>query len=133
MQKYIRVGLAQINTTVGDFDGNQSKISEHVVKARRMSCDIIVFPGLALTGYPPEDLLLKEHFVDANLRAIKALARNVDHVVAVVGFVDRDARGVLYNAAAIMAEKKIKGIYRKNHLPNYGVFDEKRYFSCGLS
>lgn len=131
MRKYIRVGLAQVNTIVGDLDGNQRKISEYIARARQVSCDIVVFPELALVGYPPEDLLLKKHFIGANLAAIKALAKSVSRIVAVVGFVDRDAKGVLYNAAAIIAEKKIKGVYRKNHLPNYGVFDEKRYFSCG--
>jgi len=131
MKKSLRIGLAQINTTVGDLAGNQKKISEYLAQAQGVGCDIIVFPELAITGYPPEDLLLKKHFIDANLRAVKSLAADVAHIVAVVGFVDRDKQGLLYNAAAVIAEKKIQAVYRKNHLPNYGVFDEKRYFTSG--
>ncbi|HQL41260.1 MAG TPA: NAD+ synthase [Candidatus Omnitrophota bacterium] len=131
MKKSIRIGLAQINTTVGDLAGNQKKICAYIGKARQSGCDIVVFPELAITGYPPEDLLLKKHFIAANRKAIQAVAGEAKDIVAVVGFVDVDVHGHLYNAAAIIAGKKIQSVYRKNHLPNYGVFDEQRYFTCG--
>jgi len=129
--KILRIGLAQINTTVGDLVGNKKKILEYVEKARQMSVDVIVFPELAVTGYPPEDLLLKKYFIDDNIKVLKEIALRVKNIVAVVGFVDRDNRGLIYNAAAVIHHGAIKAVYQKNHLPNYGVFDEKRYFAKG--
>ncbi len=121
--------MAQINVVVGDLDANAAKIIEWMDKAREMEADIVTFPELALTGYPPEDLLLKPQFVDANLEALEAVARSVTGLTAVVGFVDR--RDDIYNAAAILSEGQVAGVYHKAYLPNYGVFDEFRYFQVG--
>ncbi|HOW35388.1 MAG TPA: NAD+ synthase [Candidatus Omnitrophota bacterium] len=127
----LRVALAQINPTVGGLDGNRRKIAGTIQKARESRSDIVVFPELALTGYPPEDLLLRDQFVRDNLKALAQLAPQTKGITAVVGFVDRDKNRKLYNAAAVIADGKLKGIYRKEKLPNYGVFDEKRYFTPG--
>src|ERR671932_929533 len=125
----LRVALAQINTTVGDIGGNAQKIREHVDRARDEGAQLVVFPELALTGYPPEDLLLKTHFVDAAGQALEELARDVEDVVALVGFPER--RDDVYNAAAVLADGRVQAVYRKMFLPNYGVFDEQRYFQAG--
>ncbi len=127
----IRVALAQINTTVGDLEGNRAKILENILRARENSADIVVFPELALTGYPPEDLLLKRHFIRDNLAGLKRVAARAANIAAVVGFVDRDKEGRLYNAAAVIHNTRLVRVYRKQELPNYGVFDEKRYFAPG--
>ena len=127
----LRIAIAQINATVGDLSGNQKKILEYLQKAKMLKSDMVVFPELALTGYPPEDLLHKEHFVRDNLRVLKKISAQVKDIVMVVGFVDIDRNKNLYNAAAIIAKGKIRGVYHKHDLPNYGVFDEKRYFSEG--
>lgn len=132
MKKTLRIALAQLNCTVGDLEGNAKKIAEYVQRARKFGADIISFPELALTGYPPEDLLLKPKFIQDNLAYLRALAKQISGIVAVVGFVDKKAKDI-YNAAAIISEGRIKGIYHKMHLPNYGVFDEQRYFSAGLN
>jgi len=129
--KNIRIALAQINTTVGDLQGNAEKIISVIQKARAMSADIVVFPELSITGYPPEDLLLKKHFIDDNLTTLKVITPHAKNITAVIGFVDRDAKKNLFNAAAIVTSGRIKDIYHKNSLPNYGVFDEKRYFQKG--
>ena len=126
----IRIALAQINCTVGDLEGNARKIKEYVQKAKDASADIIAFPELAVTGYPPEDLLLKPKFIKDNLSAIKELAKGIHGIVAVVGFVDKQGKDI-FNAAAVMYSGVIKGVYHKTLLPNYGVFDEKRYFTPG--
>ncbi|MGH7425365.1 MAG: nitrilase-related carbon-nitrogen hydrolase, partial [Candidatus Methylomirabilales bacterium] len=126
----VRIALAQVNLTVGDLDGNRRIAEQAISEARRRSADLVALPELALTGYPPEDLLLKPSFVRENVRSLEALARSVSGIAAVVGFADPDG-GRLYNAAALLAEGEIKGIYRKHHLPNYGVFDERRYFEPG--
>ena len=126
----MRIALCQINTTVGDFSGNTAKIIEYITKAKLLKADICVFPELAVTGYPPEDLLLKQKFVKDNQDALKEIAQHVKGIAAIVGFVDKNGKD-LYNAAAILSGGKITGIYHKNHLPNYGVFDEKRYFKPG--
>ncbi|HTY45704.1 MAG TPA: NAD+ synthase [Patescibacteria group bacterium] len=126
----VRIGLAQINCTVGDLKGNTEKINTYVRRAESAGIDILAFPELALVGYPPEDLLLKPKFVEDNLLAMAEVARFVDHMVVIVGFVDRK-RGSLYNAAAVLYGGKVKGLYYKMLLPNYGVFDEKRYFEAG--
>jgi len=127
----LRVAIAQINSTVGDLQGNATKIIEYTEKAKNYGTDIICFPELALCGYPPEDLLLKPKFISDNVSALKKLARAVTgNIVAVVGFADGSLKET-YNAAAIIYNRQIKGVYRKIFLPNYGVFDEKRYFSPG--
>ncbi len=129
--KPLRIALAQINTTVGDIAGNARKVEEYAARARRAGAKIVVFPELALTGYPPEDLLLRDSFVEANVAAWRGIARGTKGIAAVVGFADRDARGRTWNAAGIAAGGRVAGVYRKMHLPNYGVFDEVRYFRRG--
>lgn len=126
----IRLALAQINLTVGDIDGNKKKVIEHIKLARQKGADVVVFPELTITGYPPEDLLFKTHFIQKNAEALEEIATHVDDsLVAVVGFVEFD--GDIYNAAAILNNGKVMGAYRKNYLPNYSVFDEMRYFKKG--
>ncbi|HZX49147.1 MAG TPA: NAD+ synthase [Nitrospirota bacterium] len=127
----IRIGLAQINATVGDLDGNTRKILQFVKDADKLGVDIITFPELAITGYPPEDLLLKPGFVDDNIDSLKLIAKKTSSldVAIVTGFIDRSDD--IYNSAALISKGKIAGIYHKNYLPNYGVFDEKRYFKSG--
>ena len=127
--KSLRIALAQINPTVGDFDGNVSKIIDYIGKAKTAGAEIVAFPELAITGYPPEDLLLKTTFIEDNLEALKKVQRNVSDITVVVGFVD--SKDDIYNAAAIMYNKKLIDTYHKMYLPNYGVFDEYRYFQAG--
>ncbi len=127
----LRIALAQINPTVGDLPGNRGKIVEYIARARARGADIVIFPELAVCGYPPEDLLLKEHFVRDNIKSLQALTGEVKGIAAVIGFVDIDKDKRLYNAAAVISDGRLKGVYRKKELPNYGVFDEKRYFTPG--
>jgi len=129
--KPLRIALAQINTTVGDIAGNARKILDYVERSREAGAALVVFPELAIPGYPPEDLLLRASFIEENRSAWRTIARQVRGITAVVGFVDRDARGKNYNAAGIASGGRIRGTYHKMHLPNYGVFDEVRYFSPG--
>ncbi|MDD5449991.1 MAG: NAD+ synthase [Candidatus Omnitrophica bacterium] len=130
MKPNLRIAIAQINAAVGDLEGNAEKILDYINSAKKGAADIVVLPELALCGYPPEDLLHKKIFIDQNLKEIKALARKVRGITAIVGFVDRQKKAI-YNAAAVIADGKIKAVYHKTHLPNYGVFDEKRYFQEG--
>ncbi len=123
----IRVALGQINCTVGDLAGNLDKIKGCIRKAEGLGVDIVAFPELSITGYPPEDLLLKPKFVQDNLESLAGLAGSVDQIAVIAGFVDKKAKS-LYNAAAVIYDGKVRGIYHKAILPNYGVFDEKRYF-----
>lgn len=125
----MRLALCQINATVGDIAGNAQLISNGIARAREARADLVLFPELALTGYPPEDLLLKEHFLADAAEALAGLAAETRDVVAVVGFPER-AEDV-YNSAAILAEGTVHAVYRKVYLPNYGVFDEQRYFQAG--
>ena len=125
--KSLRVGLAQINTTVGDIEGNVARVLEYVQRARVLGVDVVAFPELAVTGYPPEDLLLRPGFVQDNLEALRQVVVNCAGITAVVGFVDRDEAG-MYNAAAVIHDGGLADVYRKQRLPNYGVFDEMRYF-----
>ncbi|MBI5150365.1 MAG: NAD+ synthase [Candidatus Omnitrophica bacterium] len=127
----LRIALAQINPTVGDLPGNRQKIVEYIQRARAKDADIVVFPELAVCGYPPEDLLFKEHFVRDNIKSLHALIPEVKGLTAVIGFVDMDKKKNLYNAAAVICDGQLKGVYHKRDLPNYGVFDEKRYFCAG--
>ncbi len=126
-----RVGLAQMNATVGDFDGNVRKIVDAIEGARALGCNLVAFPELALTGYPPEDLLFKPAFIEANLRALDEVARATRGLTAVVGFVDK--RDDIFNAAAVLHDGTRAGVYHKQYLPNYGVFDENRYFQAGTA
>ena len=123
----MRLALAQINTTVGDLDGNREQIVEAIAEARRAGADLLLVPELAVTGYPPEDLLLRPGFLRAATESLEEIAREATDVTALVGFphLDRD----LYNACAVCAGGEVKAIYRKRFLPNYGVFDEDRYFA----
>ncbi|MBL8171847.1 MAG: NAD+ synthase [Acidobacteria bacterium] len=127
----IRIALAQINPMVGDFAGNTAKILAKIAEARAAGADVIAVPELALTGYPPEDLLLRPQFIAANLQALAQIAAATQDIVAIVGFVDKTTD--IHNAAAILCHGELKGIYHKNYLPNYGVFDEYRYFDAGQS
>jgi NAD+ synthase (glutamine-hydrolysing) len=121
--------MAQINSTVGDFEGNTRKILEAIAGSKSLGIDLITFPELAVCGYPPEDLLLKPHFIEKNLLALREIAGECRGITAVIGFVDRDDG--IYNAAAIIHKGRVIDIYHKIHLPNYGVFDEYRYFKPG--
>ncbi|MCG3211586.1 MAG: Glutamine-dependent NAD(+) synthetase [Anaerolineae bacterium] len=125
----LRIALAQINVTVGDIAGNAAKIKEYLNRAREQHADIVLFPELTLAGYPPEDLLLKPGFAAANRQALHELLPHTHNLTAVVGFVDRGDD--LFNAAAVLHNGQLAGIYHKNLLPNYAVFDEDRYFGAG--
>ncbi|QAT17453.1 NAD+ synthase [Candidatus Velamenicoccus archaeovorus] len=126
----IRIALAQVNPVVGDLAGNAAKIAAWIQKALRAGADIVSFPELCITGYPPEDLLFKSQFIDDNLAALKAAARATGDITAIVGFVDRK-KNRIYNAAAVLSRGRIVDVYHKVFLPNYGVFDEMRYFAAG--
>ncbi|MCI0818461.1 MAG: NAD+ synthase [Chloroflexi bacterium] len=126
----LRVGLAQLNTTIGDFGGNVRKIADFAARAREAGVDVVSFPELTITGYPPEDLLLRPGFVADGRRALDAAVAACTGLSAVIGFVDADEAGI-YNAAAIVHDGRLIATYRKQRLPNYGVFDEMRYFVAG--
>ena len=129
----LRVGLAQINPTVGALSANTTKILDYYNQAIAAKCEIVAFPELSLTGYPPEDLVLKDGFVDDNLSALAKIVKSISDTAAVIGFVDRDDRtGEIFNAAAICRNGAVLGVYRKQLLPNYNVFDEQRYFAPGV-
>jgi NAD+ synthase (glutamine-hydrolysing) len=125
----LRLAMAQINVVVGDIEGNANKIVEWIDRARDVSADVVTFPELALTGYPPEDLLLKPQFIDANLAALEKVVTRTRDILAVIGFVDR--KDDIFNAAAIAHDGAMVTTYHKIYLPNYGVFDEFRYFQPG--
>ncbi len=127
----VRIALAQVNVTVGDIEGNSRLISEWISNARRQGAQLVVFPEQTVTGYPAEDLWLKPHFLDAARRALDEIAAGVDGLVAVVGFPEHDA--ATYNSAAVLADGAVRAVYRKVLLPNYSVFDERRYFEPGDS
>src|SRR3954462_171683 len=123
----MRLALAQINTTVGDLDGNREHILEAIGEARGAGADLVLLPELAVTGYPPEDLLLRPGFVRAAEESLRDIAAATHGIAALIGFphLDTDLR----NALAVCADGEIKALYRKRFLPNYGVFDEDRYFA----
>ncbi len=125
----LRVGMAQINTTVGDFPGNTAKILEAINKARTLGVDLLTFPELAVCGYPPEDLLFKPHFIEENMRSLQKVIDGCGGITAVVGFVD--SQEDIYNSIALIHNGKLVDTYHKIFLPNYGVFDENRYFKPG--
>jgi NAD+ synthase (glutamine-hydrolysing) len=127
----VRLALSQMNATVGDIPGNAGRIRVGLRAAADAGAELVLFPELALTGYPPEDLLLKEHFLADAAAALGELASETHGLVAVVGFPER-AEDV-YNAAAVLADGAVHAIYRKVYLPNYGVFDEQRYFQAGAA
>jgi NAD+ synthase (glutamine-hydrolysing) len=125
----LRLALAQINATVGDFDANVARVRDTLARAEALGAELVLFPELVLCGYPAEDLLLKSDFLEANRKALLSLAPAARRVTAVVGFADRGDD--VYNAAAILHDGRVAGVYHKHHLPNYAVFDEKRYFQSG--
>ena len=130
----VRVALGQLNTTVGDLDGNVARMVDWTTRAAEEGADLICFPELAITGYPPEDLVLRPRFVEDNLAALDALAVATagSSCAVMVGFVDRTEEG-LHNAAAMIRDGRVQERYHKIQLPNYGVFDEKRYFVPGTA
>jgi len=125
----VRVGLAQVNPTVGAVEANARLVIAGMERARALGCDLVAFPELVLTGYPPEDLLFKPAFIEANLRALDEVARQSRGLTAIVGYVDK--RDDIFNAAAMLHDGALAGTYHKQYLPNYGVFDENRYFQSG--
>ena len=125
----IRIALAQINSTVGDLTGNTAKICSYIDKAKDLDVDLIAFPELAITGYPPEDLVFRNQFVQENMKCSLEVSRYAKGITAIFGFVELDNK--LYNSAAVASEGEMKGIHKKIFLPNYGVFDEERYFASG--
>jgi NAD+ synthase (glutamine-hydrolysing) len=125
----MRVALAQVNPTVGAVEANARMVIEWMDRARALGADVVAFPELVLTGYPPEDLVFKPAFIEANLRALAAVAARSKGLTAVVGFVDK--RDDIFNAAAMLHDGAHVGTYHKHYLPNYGVFDENRYFQAG--
>ena len=125
----LRVAIAQINPTVGSIGKNVEKVLDFTRRAKKEKADIVIFPELVITGYPPEDLLLKPHFIDENLRGLAEVAKATRGITSIAGFVDR--KEDIYNAAAIIHKGKVAAVYHKMYLPNYGVFDEERYFQAG--
>ncbi|HEV3475448.1 MAG TPA: nitrilase-related carbon-nitrogen hydrolase, partial [Actinomycetota bacterium] len=127
----MRIALGQLNLTVGDLEGNVDKMAAWAREAGGHGADLVCFPELAVPGYPPEDLVLRPEFVRDNLQALEELARRAtDSPAVLVGFVDRSERG-LHNAAALLRTGRVEASYHKHKLPNYGVFDEQRYFVPG--
>jgi NAD+ synthase (glutamine-hydrolysing) len=129
MDRVLRIALAQVNPIVGDLEGNARLIVDRIGEARDHQADLVCFPELALTGYPPEDLVLKPAFVRDNLKQLEEVVQATAGISVVVGFVDGD--GEIFNAAAFIRDRELKAVYHKVFLPNYGVFDEVRYFAVG--
>jgi NAD+ synthase (glutamine-hydrolysing) len=125
----LRIALAQINSAVGDLRANRERIVRDARRAREAGARLVLFPELALTGYPPEDLLIKEHFLRDTTKALHDLADDIEGIVALVGFPEHDRD--VHNSLAVIADGEVQAVYRKVHLPNYGVFDEARYFAPG--
>ncbi len=125
----LRIGMAQMNATVGDFDGNVRKILNAIDQARSRGVDLLTFPELAICGYPPEDLIFKPQFTRQNRHSLSQVIGASSGITLILGFVDADED--VYNAAAVVHDGKLAGTYRKIYLPNYGVFDENRYFKPG--
>jgi len=129
LNERLKIGMAQINPTLGDFEGNSSKITDSIIEAAKKDVDLIIFPELAITGYPPQDLIFNKFFIDENIEALNKIAADIPAgIAAVVGFVDK-SEGVLYNAAAVIQNGKVIAKKYKTLLPNYDVFDEQRYFT----
>jgi NAD+ synthase (glutamine-hydrolysing) len=131
MAARILIAAAQIDCTVGDLPGNAARILEYAERARAAGADLVVTPELSLCGYPPEDLLLRDGFLADCRRELEGLAARVRGIALVVGFPERGAEGRRYNAAALIRDGRIAAVARKHDLPNYEVFDEKRYFAAG--
>src|SRR5258708_14290297 len=129
MGQSLRVVLAQANPVGGDLEGQPRLVIEWIGRAREQGADVVCFPELVLTGYPPEDLVLKRSFVRDNLKQLDIVTKASKGITAVVGFVDDD--GATFNAAAVMHDGELKAVYHKVLLPNYGVFAEQRYLEPG--
>lgn len=127
--KTLNLALAQMNHVVGDFEGNFRKIVKQIDRAKKAGVDVVAFPEMCLPGYPPEDLLLKPEFIQENLAYLKKILPHTEDIMAIIGFVDRGDD--IYNAAAVLYGGEVLGTYHKIFLPNYGVFDENRYFQAG--
>ena len=125
-----RIALAQINPTVGDLEGNATKVVRNIAKAREAGAELVAFPELAIPGYPPEDLLLKPQFLEENRKYMEWVVSQSEGIAVVVGFADAVGAEV-YNAAAVAFDGQLIDVYHKMFLPNYGVFDEDRYFRSG--
>ncbi|MBN1480250.1 NAD+ synthase [candidate division KSB1 bacterium] len=132
MQKnsMLRIALAQINSVVGDLQGNFEKIDRHVQAAKASGCHLVAFPELTITGYPPEDLVLRQQFLQDQKEVLYDIVAQIEGIICIVGFVDID-KNRRYNSAAVLQNRTIKAVYHKIHLPNYSVFDEERYFEAG--
>src|SRR5262249_51541860 len=126
---WLRVALAQLNTVVGDIPGNARRVADAVARATGEGAALVLVPELAITGYPPEDLLLRPRFAQDSRDALDEIALGVREGVAVIGFAEWDVE--CYNSAAVVADGRVQAVYRKRFLPNYGVFDEARYFAAG--
>lgn len=126
----LRIAQAQINPTVGDIKGNMIKIVNYITKARSLQADVVTFPELAISGYPPEDLLLKSRFLEDNEKALQLIVSKCSGITAVIGYAHFDGARI-FNSAAVIHDSRVVGVYKKLELPNYGVFDEKRYFTPG--
>ena len=126
----LRLALAQLNPTVGAINANLQQLKDAYAEAVQQNCSLIAFGELSVTGYPPEDLLLKPRFIIDQLAALNDFAASTSSCVAVVGVVDFDGQQ-LFNAAAVCSDGKVQHVYHKRNLPNYSVFDEKRYFTAG--
>ncbi|MFZ0389916.1 MAG: NAD+ synthase [Calditrichia bacterium] len=127
--RMLRLALAQINPIVGDLEANYQKIISYIGQAREKEAQLVAFPEMCLTGYPPEDLLLKPRFIAENMNYLLKILDYTDDIAVIVGFVDR--KDDIFNSAALLHRRKVVGIYHKIYLPNYGVFDEDRYFQAG--
>ena len=125
----LTLALAQVNPRVGDLEGNARLVAENIARARDAGAELVLFPELVLSGYPPEDLLLKEHFLQATQEVLTRLAAEARGIVAMVGYPERTDD--VYNALAVLSGGAVQAVYRKTRLPNYGVFDEQRYFQAG--
>ncbi len=131
MKSTLRLALAQINPTVGNLSENAAKIKDHIRRANDLDSNIVLFPEMSLTGYPPEDLLLQPHFIEDTRTHLTHLSKiTPKNIVSIVGFPEKE-NNQIYNSAAVLSSGTIQAIYKKQILPNYGVFDEKRYFSAG--
>ena len=126
----MKIAIAQINPTVGHLEENRTKIIDFITRAKAQQVELVVFPELVMIGYPPKDLLLKKSLISRNKEIMQEIAKECVDIAAVVGFVDEE-KEKLYNAAALLHSQEIQGIVHKIHLPNYDVFDEKRYFTPG--
>jgi NAD+ synthase (glutamine-hydrolysing) len=125
----LQIALCQLDATVGDITGNERKVIDGIQSAAGAGAQLVMFPELAVTGYPPEDLLLKEHFLADARASLERIAEHADGTVALVGF--PELADDVYNACAVLADGGVQAVYRKVFLPNYGVFDEQRYFQSG--